>query len=144
MGLWVLGRLIHGGDFSKTTWVWEDLHHRHKQKYPHRFPWIIIFWFISARFSPTLSLLRLYLKQYRGSDGKESTCQRRRLGSIPASGRSPGGGNGNLLQYSCLENSMDREPGGLQTMGSQRVRHYWATNTFTFKELLKPMKTQCW
>jgi len=31
------------------------------------------------------------------------------LGSIPRSGRSPGGGNGNPLQYSCLENSMDRE-----------------------------------
>ena len=30
------------------------------------------------------------------------------VGSIPVSGRSPGGGNGNLLQYSCLENSMDR------------------------------------
>ena len=29
-------------------------------------------------------------------------------GSIPGSGRSPGGGNGNLLQYSCLENPMDR------------------------------------
>ena len=32
------------------------------------------------------------------------------LGSIPGSGRSPGGGNGNLLQYSCLENPMDRGP----------------------------------
>ena len=32
----------------------------------------------------------------------------RDTGSIPGSGRSPGGGNGNLLQYSCLENSMDR------------------------------------
>ena len=31
------------------------------------------------------------------------------VGSIPGSGRSPGGGNGNPLQYSCLENSMDRE-----------------------------------
>jgi len=31
------------------------------------------------------------------------------LGSIPRSGRSPGGGHGNPLQYSCLENSMDRE-----------------------------------
>ena len=30
------------------------------------------------------------------------------VGSIPGSGRSPGGGRGNLLQYSCLENSMDR------------------------------------
>ena len=34
-----------------------------------------------------------------------------------------GEGNGNLLPYSCLENSMDKEPGGLQSMGSQRVRH---------------------
>ena len=35
------------------------------------------------------------------------------MGSIPGSGISSGGGNGNPLQYSCLENSMDREPGGL-------------------------------
>ena len=34
---------------------------------------------------------------------------RRDVGSIPELGRSPGGGNGNPLQYSCLENSMDRE-----------------------------------
>ena len=36
--------------------------------------------------------------------------------SIPESGRSPGEGNGNQLQYSCLENSMDEEPGGLQSV----------------------------
>ena len=39
------------------------------------------------------------------------------------SGRSPGGGNGNPLQYSCLENPMTEEPGGLQSMDSQKVRH---------------------
>ena len=39
-----------------------------------------------------------------GSDAKESTCNAEDLGSIPGLGRSPGGGNGNLLQYSCLEN----------------------------------------
>ena len=40
---------------------------------------------------------------------KEPACQCRRLrGPIPGSGRSPGGGNGNPLQYSCLENPMDR------------------------------------
>ena len=44
-------------------------------------------------------------------------------GLIPGSGRSSGEGNGNPLQYSCLENLMDREPGGLQSMESQRVRH---------------------
>ena len=43
-----------------------------------------------------------------GSDSKESTCNVGDLGSIPGLGRSPGGGHGNPLQYSCLENSMDR------------------------------------
>ena len=43
-----------------------------------------------------------------GSDGKESACNAEDLGSIPESERSPGGGHGNPLQYSCMENSMDR------------------------------------
>ena len=43
-----------------------------------------------------------------GSDGKESACNVGDLGSIPGSGRSPEEGDGNRLQYSCLENSMDR------------------------------------
>ena len=43
-----------------------------------------------------------------GSDDKVSACNVGDLGSIPGSGRSPGEGNGNPLQYSCLENSMDR------------------------------------
>ena len=53
----------------------------------------------------------------------------RDLGSIPGLGSSPGVGNGNPLQYSCLENSMDRGPGRLQSMGLQRVRHDWAHGT---------------
>ena len=50
-------------------------------------------------------------------------------------GDSPGEGNSNPLQYSCLENPMDRGTWGLQSMGSQRVRHDWATSlsvSFTF------------
>ena len=43
-----------------------------------------------------------------GSDGKESACNAGDLSSIPESGRSPGEGNGYPLQYSCLENPMDR------------------------------------
>ena len=39
-----------------------------------------------------------------GSDGKEFTCNVGDVGSIPGLGRSPGGGYGNPLQYSCLEN----------------------------------------
>ena len=42
------------------------------------------------------------------SDGKESACNAGNPGLIPGLGRSPGEGNGNPLQYSCLENSMDR------------------------------------
>ena len=43
-----------------------------------------------------------------GSDGKESACNAGDLGLIPGSGRSPGEGHGNPLQYSCLENPMDK------------------------------------
>ena len=48
--------------------------------------------------------------------------------------RSDGEGNGTPFQYSCLENSMTEEPGRLQSLGSLRVRHDWATSLsrFTF------------
>ena len=44
------------------------------------------------------------------SDGKESTCNSGDLSLITELGRSSGGGHGNPLQYSCLENPVDREP----------------------------------
>ena len=65
-----------------------------------------------------------------GSDGKESACNVGEPGSIPGSGRSPGEENEYSLQYSCLGN-LTEEPGGLQSIGLQRVRHNWATNTHT-------------
>ena len=53
--------------------------------------------------------LLFYTKGFPGgSDGKESACNAGDLGSIPGSGRPPGGGHGNPLQYACLENPMDR------------------------------------
>ena len=58
-----------------------------------------------------------------GSDGKASVYNVGDLGLIPGSGRSPGEGNDNPLQYSCLENPMEEKPGRLQSMGSQRVGH---------------------
>ena len=57
--------------------------------------------------SSVLGLIWVSLGFPGGSDGKESTCIAGDLGSIPGSGRSPGEGKGNPLQYSCLENSMD-------------------------------------
>ena len=56
-----------------------------------------------------LSFLVVYSLGFPGgSDSKESTCNAGDLGLILGSGRSPGEGSGYPLQYSCLENSMDR------------------------------------
>ena len=54
------------------------------------------------------------------SVGKESACNAGDLGLISASGRSPEEGNDNPLQYSYLENPMDRKPGRLQSMGLEK------------------------
>ena len=51
----------------------------------------------------------------------------RDMGSNHGWGRSPGGGNGNLLQYSCLENSMERGAWWAAIHGVARLKHYWAT-----------------
>ena len=51
--------------------------------------------------------------------GKEAACHAEDMVLILGLGRSPGVGNGNLLQYCCLENSLDSEPGGLQYRGWQ-------------------------
>ena len=56
-----------------------------------------------------------------GSDGKESACNTGDLGSIPGWERSPGEGNSYPLQYLAWRIPRTEEPGGLQSMGSQRV-----------------------
>ena len=56
-----------------------------------------------------------------GSDGKESTCNAGDLGSILGLGRSPGGGHGNPLQYSCLEKPMDR--------GARQAMVHWVAKS---------------
>ena len=58
-----------------------------------------------------------------GSEVKASACNVGDLGSIPGSGRSPGEGNGNPLQYSCLENPMDRGAWQGTVHGVVRVSH---------------------
>ena len=59
-----------------------------------------------------------------GSDDKASVYNAGDLGSSPGLGRSPGGGHGYLLEYSCLENPHgQRSLGGLQSRGSHRVGH---------------------
>ena len=55
------------------------------------------------------------------SDGKESAYDVGDLDLIPELGKSPGGGHGNPFQYSCLENPMTEEPGGLQSFDTTEV-----------------------
>ena len=62
---------------------------------------------------------------------KESACNAGDPDSIPGSGRSPGEGNGNPLQYSCLQNPMDREVWEATVHGITRVRHDLVTKTPT-------------
>ena len=66
---------------------------------------------------------RCLLQFPSGSDGQESAPKSGDLGSIPGSGICLGEGNGKPLQYSCLEVPQTEEPGGLQSMRWQRVRH---------------------
>ena len=58
-----------------------------------------------------------------GSDGKESACNAGDLGLIPGLGRSPGGGRGSLLQYSCLENPVDRGTWWATVHGGRKLWH---------------------
>ena len=67
------------------------------------------------------------LDLFGGSDHKESACNAGDADLIPGLGRPPGGEHGNPLQYSCLENPMDRRARWLQSMGSPRVGQNWVT-----------------
>ena len=95
---------------------------------------------ISSNWSP-LGLL-LVLGFPGGSDGKDSAWNAGNLGLIPGSGRSPGKGNDNLFQCSCLENPMDRGAwrATVTIHGVARIRQDWVTNTFTFRFISKPVK----
>ena len=66
-----------------------------------------------------------------GSEGKESACSAGDLGSVSGLGRSPGEQNGYALQYSCLENSMDRGTWRFMSMGCARTHTHTHTHTHT-------------
>ena len=73
----------------------------------------------------------------------------RDVGSIPGSGRCPGGVYGNPLLHSCLESPLDRGACGLQSIGSHRVRHNWSDLAHTQatraqKNILDSFLPHCW
>ena len=79
-----------------------------------------------------LSIYLTYLGFPGGSEVKASACNVGDLGSIPGSGRSPGEGNGNPLQYSCLENPMDGGAWRATVHGVAKSRTWLSDFTFTF------------
>ena len=122
-----------------------NINYSHKSRSVNIFSseFVISFYLLKAFWRVWLYHKMLYLFSFcsiafgfpGGSDGKESTCNAGDLGSIPGLGRSPGGGHGNPLQYSCLENPMDREAWGRGLCSysprGRRVRYDWATKHST-------------
>ena len=83
-----------------------------------------------------------------GSDDKAPACNTGDQGSIPGLGRSPGEGNGNPLQYPCLENSMNRGAGWATVHGVAKSQTRLSNFTFTFsiqslKMVFKKAKHVC-
>ena len=74
--------------------------------------------------------------------GKQFAYSAGDLGSIPGSGRSPGEGNGNPLQYSCLENLWTKEPGRLQSIGLSKSQTQLSDQTTATSLKLKPKTAQ--
>ena len=86
-----------------------------------------------------------------GSDDKEPACNAEDAGSIPGSGRSPGEGNGNPFQYSCLENPTDRGTWWGAVHGfskeldtTERLTHLWSPALFLAPELLRTLEFPRW
>ena len=94
-----------------------------------------------------LCLSAIYCGLYNfpgGSDSKESACNAGDLGLIPGLGRFLGEENSNPLQYSCLENFMDRGAWWAAVHGSQRVGHDWVTLATSYEELTHWKRLWCW
>ena len=93
--------------------------------------WLIYIYVLTKILDRTY-FLKLYENVWGFLDdsvGKESACnvgEAGDVGSIHGSGRSPGGGHGNPLQYSCLRIPWTEGPGGLQFTALQRVGHDWS------------------
>ena len=111
------------------------------------FPFSFPEWLVLLLQSTALSLSQIpnsasycvFLGFPGGTSGKEPTCQCRDirdLGSVPGSGRSPEEGLATRSSILSWRIPWTEEPGGLQSMGSQRVRHNWSTLPLTYFSLL--------
>ena len=88
--------------------VWKDLLRSEKATHSSILAWRTPWTTVNGVAKSWTGLSDFHFSFPCGSDSKESACSAEELGSIPGSERFPGEGNGNLLQYSCPENPMDR------------------------------------
>ena len=111
MNSYFCATLFYDNDTSLYTHTYMCVSHIWKSHHVKIYNVLIIIYTILLTFQ-FLSYINIFLNQegFPGdSDGKESAYSAGDSGSNPGSGKSPGESNGNPLQYSCLENSMDRE-----------------------------------
>ena len=97
------------------------------------FKYFIVFWTIDLWPVPISIPLGLFIGASLMAQSWKICPNAGAIGSVPGLGRSSGEGNSNLLQYSCLENSMNRGAGWATAHGSQRIRHSWTHTHNTFK-----------
>ena len=140
MGSWLRNGLKSHQDTSEWKW---DLNPRQLQEKHQYFstklvhPSFMKIWksFLCYTIINYLSHLEEEYWGFPGSsEGEESACNIGDLGSIPGSGRSPEEGNGNSSSL-AWEIPWTEEPGGLQSLGSQRVGHNLVTNTTPIAKL---------
>ena len=97
-------------------------------------PFIYLLWRNIQVLYPCFNWL-VFLLSPGGSEGKESACNAGDQGFIPGWGRSPGGGNRNPLQYSCLENSMDRRAWQATVHGVTKSQTWLSNFHFTWRDI---------
>ena len=95
---------------------------------------------VKSIYEQTLHFIAIFTVQgfSGGSDGKGSAYNAGDLALIPGSGRSPGEGNGNPLQYSCLENSMDRGAWQTTVLGVAKSWTWLSNSHFHFYHPIQP------
>ena len=105
------------------TFLQTEKEHAGREKLSlHTMNWALLCWPV---------LLQVLIVIAGSSDSKESAQNVGDLYSIPGLGRPPRGGYGNPLQYSCLENPMDKGAWWATAHGVSTVGHSWVTNTHT-------------
>ena len=132
-------------------WRAQDIVQESSQKTVHtnihsgfNFVELSVIFILSHIFKIKLEYVSFWASLVAQTVGKASVCNAGDPDLSPGLGRFPGEGNGNSLQYSWLENSMDRGACRLQSLGSQRVGHDWAHTLKYMMLVTQSMSNSLW